>query len=80
MKTVIHILVFIDLIECDESIISTLIKLDKDKFLYGSMNNNTAFLTRDEENDSYKIEKKITIEPKDEHDCIYAMKKYPTII
>ena len=62
-------------IECEDSIISCLVKLDNDKFLYGSMDNNIIFFTKDEKTDSYKEEKKIKLEEKDENDCIYSMIK-----
>ena len=61
-------------IECDDSIISALVKLDNNKFLYGSMGNNIVFFSKDE-NDLYKEEKKITLESKNDTDCIYSLIK-----
>ena len=61
-------------IKCDDGIISALVKLDKNKFLYGTMKNKIVFWT-EEEDGSYKREKEIKLESKDETDCIYSLIK-----
>ena len=63
-----------DDIECEGSIISALVKLDKNKFLYGTMDNTIVFWT-EEENGGYKKEKEIKLESKGDMDCIYSLIK-----
>ena len=62
-------------IKSDDFLLSAMVKLDKDKFLYGSMDNNVVFIAKDEANNTYKEEKKIKLESKDEDDCIYCIIK-----
>ena len=63
-----------DNIECENSIITSFVKLNKNKFLYGTMDNTIVFWT-EEENGSYKKEKEIKLKPKDDSDCIYSLIK-----
>ena len=63
-----------DDIECENSIITSFVKLNKNKFLYGTMDNTIVFWT-EEENGSYKKEKEIKLKPKDDSDCIYSLIK-----
>ena len=60
-------------IECEGSMLSALVKLDKNKFLCGTMHNTITFWT--EEDDSYKKEKEVKLESKDDFDCIYSLIK-----
>ena len=63
-----------DNIECENSIITSFVKLNKNKFLYGTMDNTIVFWT-EEENGSYKKEKEIKLKSKDDSDCIYSLIK-----
>ena len=61
-------------IKCKEFIISSLAIIDNNTFVYGSIENNIVFWKL-EENDSYKKDKEIKLEDKEEDDCIYAIIK-----
>lgn len=60
-------------IGCGDSMISSLVKLENNKFISGSMNNTIKFWT--EKDGSYIKEKEIQLKETEQNDCIYSLIK-----
>lgn len=60
-------------ISCN-SMLSALVKIDDNKFICGTMDN-TLIIFFKENNGSYKMEKNIKLEEKEDSDCIYSLIK-----
>lgn len=60
-------------IECGDSMISSIVKLENNKFISGSMNNTIKFWT--EKDGSYIKEKEIQLKETEKYDCIYSLIK-----
>lgn len=60
--------------EVEATMLSALVKLDKNKFLCGTMDNTIEVYNEDGEG-LYKLEKEVKLPEKDDFDCIYALIK-----
>lgn len=59
-------------IESDDSMITSLVKLENNKFISGSMDNTIKFWT--EKDGSYVNEKEVELKETEKYDCIYSLK------
>lgn len=63
-----------DFIDSKDAMISSLVKLDNNNFIYGTMDNTLVFYNS-ESNGSYIKEKEVELEQKEKYDCIYSLIK-----